>query len=93
MMLIYFLCVTYVTFVTAEKRSQSRQLEFLFNYYLQILKKHHKQTRLSKFLDFIRLGLQTYPGSPELLTTLVEISHLYTVPAKLRSILDDFSCK
>lgn len=79
--------------VLPEKRSQSHQLEFLFNYYLQILQKHHKQTRLSKFLESISLGLQIYPSSPELFTALVEISHLYTVPTKLRSILDDFSNK
>lgn len=79
--------------VLPEKRSQSHQLEFLFNYYLRILQKHHKQTRLSKFLESISLGLQIYPSSPELFTALVEISHLYTVPTKLRSILDDFSNK
>lgn len=88
-----FIYCSYMTFVTAEKRSQSHQLEFLFNYYLRILQKHHKQTRLSKFLESISLGLQIYPSSPELFTALVEISHLYTVPTKLRSILDDFSNK
>ncbi|XP_030541167.2 nuclear exosome regulator NRDE2 isoform X2 [Rhodamnia argentea] len=79
--------------VLPERRSNSYQLEYLYNYYVKILQRHHGQLGLSKIWDFIFHGLQTYPYSPELFSALVEISHLYTSPNKLRWTLDELSHK
>lgn len=78
------------TMVLPDRRCHSYQLEFLFNYHVRMLLRYHKQSSLSKVWDSILKGLQIYPSSPELFKTLLEISHLYTTPNKVRSMLDDF---
>ncbi|KAM7471048.1 hypothetical protein LguiA_009231 [Lonicera macranthoides] len=79
--------------VLPERRSQSCQLEFLFNYYVRMLWKHHPQSKLSEVWDSIMQGLQIYPFSPKFYKAFVEISHLHTVPSKLRLIFDDYCRK
>ncbi|KAK9278602.1 hypothetical protein L1049_028175 [Liquidambar formosana] len=81
------------TMVLPERRRQSYQLEFLFDYYVRMLQKHYKQSRLSKVWDAISQGLHIYPFSPKLFNSLVEISNLYTVPNKVRLIFDDYCHK
>lgn len=82
-----------LSMVLPERRSNSYQLECLFNYYLKMLQRHHGQLGLSKIWDSILHGLQTYPYSPELFSALVEISHLYTSPNKLRWTFDELCHK
>ncbi|XP_057959622.1 uncharacterized protein LOC131152049 isoform X2 [Malania oleifera] len=79
--------------VLPEKRSQSYQLEILFNYYMRMFYRHHKLSKLSDIWGPISQGLQIYPYSPKLFSTLVEISHLYAVPNKLRWMFDDYCQK
>ncbi|KAA8542919.1 hypothetical protein F0562_024071 [Nyssa sinensis] len=79
--------------VLPERKSQSHQLEFLFNYYVKMLWKHHAELKLSKVWDSIVQGLQIYPFSPKLYNALVEIGHLHTAPNKLRWIFDDYCHK
>ena len=76
-----------------ERQSHSYQLEYLFNYYVKMLQRHHKQLSLSKVWESVIRGLQIYPFSPELFGALLEIGHLYTTPNKLRWIFDDFCHK
>lgn len=76
-----------------ERRSHSYQLEYLFNYYVRMLQRHHKQFSLSKIWESISRGLQIYPFSPELFKALVEIGHLYTTSNKLRWMFDDLCHK
>ncbi|GAB4835270.1 hypothetical protein Ancab_000179 [Ancistrocladus abbreviatus] len=75
--------------VLPEAKSRSYQLEYLFTYCLKMFQKHHKQARLSKVMHCISQGLQIYPYNPQLFQSLVEVSHLYIVPNKLRQIFDD----
>ncbi|KAK9028148.1 hypothetical protein V6N11_067960 [Hibiscus sabdariffa] len=77
------------TMVLPERRSQSHHLEYLFNYYVRMLQRHHEQFTLSKAWESVAHGLQIYPSSPELFKALVEISCLYTTPNKLRWMFDD----
>ncbi|KAL9155477.1 hypothetical protein ABFS82_09G005900 [Erythranthe guttata] len=77
------------TMVLPERRRHSRQLEFLFNYYVRMLYKHHNELRISKIWKALVKGLQIYPFSPHLHNALVEISFLYTSPNKLRWTFDD----
>ncbi|XVF09402.1 hypothetical protein REPUB_Repub07fG0089400 [Reevesia pubescens] len=81
------------TMVLPERRSQSHHLEYLFNYYLRMLQRHHGQFTLSKAWESVTHGLQIYPSSPELFNALVEISCLYTTPNKLRWMFDDYCHK
>lgn len=74
--------------VLPERRSCSHQLEFLFNFNVRMLQRHHKQLSLSTVWETTLHGLQIYPYSPKLFNTLVEISNLYTTPNKLRWIFD-----
>lgn len=76
-------------FLTAERRRNSRQLEFLFTYYVRMLDRNHMELKLSGIWESIVKGLQLYPFSPQLHYALVEISHLYTSPNKLRWTFDD----
>ncbi|VFQ95142.1 unnamed protein product [Cuscuta campestris] len=64
--------------VLPERRRNSHHLEFLFNYYLNMLSKHLSEVKLSKVWDSIVDGLQIYPFSPKLYGALVEIGHLYS---------------
>lgn len=78
------------TMVLPDRRCHSYQLEFLFNYSVRMLLRYHKQSSLSKVWDCILKGLQIYPSSPELFKALLEISHLYTTPNKVRWMFDDY---
>ncbi|CAA0818108.1 Unknown protein [Striga hermonthica] len=80
---------TSFTMVLPEMRRQSRQLEFLFSYYVGLLYKNHAELKISKVWEAIVKGLQIYPFNPQLHKALVEISHLHTSPNKLRWTLDD----
>lgn len=75
--------------VLPERRSQSHQLEFLFNHFVRTLQRHHKQSTPSKAWESISHGLQIYPHSPELFSAVLEFGHLYTTPNKLRWLFDD----
>ncbi|XWS50891.1 hypothetical protein CRYUN_Cryun12cG0128900 [Craigia yunnanensis] len=79
--------------VLPERRSQSYHLEYLFNYYVRMLRRHHEQFTLSKAWESVTHGLQIYPSSPELFNALVEISSLYTTPNKLLWMFDDYCHK
>ncbi|OVA16559.1 RNA-processing protein [Macleaya cordata] len=79
--------------VLPERRTQSSQLESLFNYYIKMLQKHYNQSKLSRVWDSILQGLQMYPYNPKLFTALIEIGFLYTVTNKLRWILDEYCQK
>ncbi|PIA63768.1 hypothetical protein AQUCO_00201244v1 [Aquilegia coerulea] len=79
--------------VLPERRSQSSQLESLFNYYIKMLQKHYKQSKPSRVYDSVLQGLQIYPYNPKLFAAFIEMGCLYTVPNKLRLIFDEFSHK
>lgn len=79
----------YNYFRTAERRRNSRQLEFLFTYYVRMLNRNRMELKISKLWESIVKGLQLYPFNPYLHYALVEISHLYTSPNKLRWTFDD----
>ncbi|XVF53734.1 hypothetical protein PTKIN_Ptkin05aG0122600 [Pterospermum kingtungense] len=81
------------TMVLPERRSQSYHLEYLFNYHVRMLQRHHEQFTLSKAWESVTHGLQIYPSSPELFNALMEISSLYTTPNKLRWIFDHYCHK
>ncbi|KAL3628942.1 hypothetical protein CASFOL_027988 [Castilleja foliolosa] len=81
------------TMVLPERRRYSRQLEFLFNFYVRMLYKNRMELKSSKIWEAIVKGLQIYPFNPQLHKALVEISHLYTSPNKLRWTFDDFCQK
>ncbi|KAI3454346.1 hypothetical protein Pfo_011009 [Paulownia fortunei] len=81
------------TMVLPERRRHSRQLEFLFNYYVRMLYKNRMELKISKVWEAIVKGLQIYPFNPQLHNALVEISHLYTSPNKLRWTFDDYCQK
>ncbi|KAJ0463082.1 putative siRNA-mediated silencing protein NRDE-2 [Helianthus annuus] len=76
--------------VLPERRSQSHQLELLFNFHMNLLWKHHSQSELANVWKFVLQGLQIYPFSPKLYNAVVQIGHLHTSPNKLRWIIDDF---
>lgn len=79
--------------VLPERRSQSSQLEFLFNYYIKLLQKQYKQAKPSRVFESILQGLQIYPYNPKLFAALVEIGCLYTVPNKIRLMFDELCQK
>lgn len=79
-----------LTMVLPERRRHSYQLEFLFNYYMRMLLRHHKKSSSSRIWESISQGLQIYPQSCELFKALVEISHHYSTPNKLRWMFDDY---
>lgn len=81
------------TMVLPERRQNSRQLEFLFSYYVGMLCKNHMELKISKVWDAIIKGLQIYPFNPNLHNALVEISHLHMSPNKLRWTFDDYCQK
>lgn len=76
--------------VLPERRSQTHQLELLFNFYVRLLWKHHSQSELANVWNFVVQGLQIYPFSPKLHNAIVQIGHLHTSPSKLRWIIDDY---
>ncbi|KAK6925447.1 siRNA-mediated silencing protein NRDE-2 [Dillenia turbinata] len=82
-----------LSLVLPEQRSQSYQLEFLFNYYLGMLWKYNKQMKSSTLLESVTRGLQIYPFSSKLFSKLVEICHVYAVANKLRWKFDDYCQK
>ncbi|KAK4750974.1 hypothetical protein SAY87_004456 [Trapa incisa] len=79
--------------VLPERRSNSNQLESLYNFYLRMLWRHQKQLTLRKIWDAIIQGLQIYPYNPDLFTNLVKVGHSYTTPNKLRLFFHDISHK
>ncbi|GLU18411.1 hypothetical protein SLE2022_347150 [Rubroshorea leprosula] len=79
--------------VLPERRSQSHQLEFLFNCFVRMLQRHQKQSTLSKVWESVLHGLQIYPFSPKLFNAVLEFGHLYTTPNKLRWLFDDYCHK
>ncbi|XP_010276297.1 PREDICTED: protein NRDE2 homolog [Nelumbo nucifera] len=79
--------------VLPERKSQSSQLESLFNYYVEMLQKHYKQFQLSRVWESILQGLKIYPYNPKIFCAFVGISHLYTVPHKVRWIFDEYCNK
>ncbi|KAL2553546.1 hypothetical protein Fot_07165 [Forsythia ovata] len=81
------------TMVLPERRRQSYQLEFLFEYYVRMLCENHAEWKLSKVWESIIKGLQIYPSNPNLYSALVEISHLHTSTNKLRWIFDEYHHK
>ncbi|CAN0902207.1 Nuclear exosome regulator NRDE2 [Linum grandiflorum] len=82
-----------LTMVLPERRSRSRELEFLFSHYLKMLLRHRNELNFSRVWGTVLKGLQMYPSNPELFKTFVEIGNLYTTPNKLRLMLDDYSHK
>ncbi|KAG8378654.1 hypothetical protein BUALT_Bualt07G0007800 [Buddleja alternifolia] len=81
------------TMVLPERRRQSRQLEFLFNYYVRMLCKNRGDLKFSEVWEVIMKGFHMYPFNPYLHNALVEISHLYSSPNKLRWTFDDYCQK
>ncbi|XP_023745641.1 uncharacterized protein LOC111893790 isoform X2 [Lactuca sativa] len=79
-----------LSMVLPERRSQSHQLELLFNFYIQMLWKHHSEAELANIWKILVQELQIYPFSPKLYNTLIQIGHLHTSPSKLRRIIDDY---
>ncbi|XP_022137173.1 protein NRDE2 homolog isoform X3 [Momordica charantia] len=79
--------------VLPERRKQSYQLENLFNYYVKMLRRHHKQLSQMKVRESVSQGLQSYPLNPELYSAFLEISYIYSVPSKLRWTFDDYCQK
>lgn len=79
--------------VLPERRSQSYQLEFLFEYYVKMLWRHSAALKVSKVWESIVQGLQIYPSNPQLYDALVEISCVHTTPNKLRWIFDNYCQK
>lgn len=79
--------------VLPERRSQSLQLEYVFNFYMRMLWRHRTELGLSKIWESITQGLQLYPSNPELYDALVEIGHLHTAPNKVRRMFDEYSQK
>ncbi|XP_047310156.1 nuclear exosome regulator NRDE2 [Impatiens glandulifera] len=78
--------------VLPERRSQSYELEILFDYYIRMLRRHIGEIKLSEVWDSVLHGLQLYPSSPELYGALIDIGHFHTTSNKLRGIFDNF-CK
>ncbi|KAK9707010.1 hypothetical protein RND81_07G167200 [Saponaria officinalis] len=78
-----------LSMVLPERKRRSYQLEFLYNYHVRMLEKHLEEATMPKLLQSVLLGLQIYPFNPELFRSLVHLSHLHTVPNKLRQIFDN----
>ncbi|CAH2053448.1 unnamed protein product [Thlaspi arvense] len=75
------------------RKSQSHQLELLFNYYLRMLQRHQDGLTLSNLWKPITEGLQLYPLSPELYEALVDICNHRMTSHRLRMMFDDYSRK
>lgn len=75
------------------RRSQSHQLEILFNYYVRMLQRHQDDLTLSKLWKPISEGMQLYPLSPELYRALIDICNHRMTSHKLRMMFDDYSRK
>lgn len=75
------------------RKSQSHQLELLFNYYVRMLQRHQDDLTLSQLWKPISEGLQLYPLNPELYRALVDICNHRMTSHKLRMMFDDYSRK
>lgn len=75
------------------RRSQSHQLEILFNYYVRMLQRHQDDLTLSKLWNPISEGMQLYPLSPELYQALIDICNHRMTSHRLRMMFDDYSRK
>ncbi|KAG2271674.1 hypothetical protein Bca52824_066229 [Brassica carinata] len=81
------------SYVLPGRRSQSHQLEILFNYYVRVLQRHQDDLTLSKLWKPIADGMQLYPFNPELYRALVDICNHRMTSHKLRMMFDDYSRK
>ncbi|CAN6465668.1 unnamed protein product [Victoria cruziana] len=79
--------------VLPERRSQSHHLESLFLYYIAMLLRNLKQATLSRSWETILQGMHLYPYNPTIFAVFLKIGSLYTVPNKIRRILDDYCQK
>ncbi|KAL0743413.1 hypothetical protein Bca4012_084926 [Brassica carinata] len=75
------------------RRSQSHQLEILFNHYVRMLQRHQDDLTLSTLWKPISEGLQLYPLSPELYRALIDICNHRMTSHRLRMVFDDYSRK
>ncbi|CAH8284569.1 unnamed protein product [Eruca vesicaria subsp. sativa] len=75
------------------RRSQSHQLENLFNYYVRMLQRHQDDLTLSKLWKPISQGMQLYPLSPELYRAMIDICNHRMTSHRLRMMFDDYSRK
>ncbi|CAN8258973.1 unnamed protein product [Cochlearia groenlandica] len=75
------------------RKSQSHQLELLFNFYVRMLQRHQDGLTLPKLWKPISEGLQLYPLSPELYGALVDICNHRMTSHRLRMLFDDHSRK
>ncbi|EOA29757.1 hypothetical protein CARUB_v10012846mg [Capsella rubella] len=75
------------------RKSQSHQLELLFNYYVRMLQRHQDDLTLSQLWKPISEGLQQYPLNPELYRALVDICNRRMTSHRLRMMFDDYSRK
>ncbi|KAJ0264325.1 hypothetical protein HA466_0026970 [Hirschfeldia incana] len=73
------------------RRSQSHQLENLFNHYVRMLQRHQDDLTLSKLWKPISEGMQLYPLSPELYRALIDICNHRMTSHRLRMVFDDYS--
>ncbi|KAK9106618.1 hypothetical protein Syun_022629 [Stephania yunnanensis] len=79
--------------VLPERKNQSSQLEFLFDYYIKMLQRHSDQSNIQQVWQSILHGLQVYPYSPNIFAAFVGAGSRYTVPNKLRLIFDEYCRK
>ncbi|KAK9115859.1 hypothetical protein Sjap_014806 [Stephania japonica] len=79
--------------VLPERKNQSSQLEFLFNYYIKMLHRHCDQSNIPQVWQSILHGLQVYPYSPNVFAAFVGTGCRFTVPNKLRLIFDEYCRK
>ncbi|KAL9263204.1 Nuclear exosome regulator NRDE2-like protein [Drosera capensis] len=74
--------------VLPETRRGSYHMEFLLNYYLTVVERHHDQAGMKKLFSCISHGLQIYPYNPQLFRSLLDVCSAHIVPNKLRQFLD-----
>ncbi|KAK9118131.1 hypothetical protein Scep_016224 [Stephania cephalantha] len=79
--------------VLPERKNQSSQLEFLFDYYIKMLRRHSDRSNIQQVWQSILHGLQVYPYSPNIFAAFVGAGSRYTVPNKLRLIFDEYCRK
>lgn len=84
-------CLAVVNF--PGRKSQSHQLELLFNFYVRMLQRHQDDLTLSKLWKPVSEGLQLYPLNPELYGALVDICSHRMTSHRLRLMFDDYSRK
>lgn len=88
--MIFFLTLLLLCLIS-EQRRQNLLLESLCVYFLNLLQLHIKEIKLSKVWSKILHYLHTYPFNPRILSSVIGVGTLYTVPQKIRRVLDEFS--